>query len=210
MKRLREWFSGLADRERRLVALLMGAMGLFFVFIIPYLVSMTLSSRRDEIKELRGAISFVQSSRDRVAQRSTKRGALAARYGSPAPPLAGFLETAAHEAGLAIPESQDLSEVNHGKRFKERSTVVRLRKVGMLALVRLLEKIESSGYPVVISRLHIRRRGGETDSYDVELNVSAFDSTTASASGPHAESPKALESARSSPPPRTAASAGER
>jgi len=210
MKRVREWFAGLGDRERRLVLLLLGAAGLFLVLIVPYLVSMTLSSRRDEIKELRGAVSFVQSSRDRVAQRASKRGALAARYANPAPPLAGFLETAAHEAGLAIPESQDLPEVNHGKRFKERSTVVRLRKVGMLALVRLLEKIEASGYPVVISRLHIRKRGGEPDSYDIELNVSAFDSTAAAVSAPHAETPKALESARSSPSPRTASSAGER
>jgi general secretion pathway protein M len=210
MKRLREWFSGLGDRERRLVLLLLGMAGLFVLFIVPYLVSAALSSRREEIKDLRGAISVVQASRDRVAMRASKREALNARYSSPAPPLAGFLETAAREAGLAIPESQDLSEVNHGKRFKERSTVVRLRKVGMLALVRLLEKIEASGYPVVISRLHIRRRGGETDSYDIELNVSAFDSTSASAAAPHLESPKASESGRGPLPPRTAASAGER
>jgi general secretion pathway protein M len=31
--------------------------------------------------------------------------------------------------------------------------------------------------PVYVSRLNIRRRGGERDSYDVELGLSAFDRT---------------------------------
>lgn len=175
MKRLREWFDGLAERERRLVMIFGAVVAVFCVFIIPYLVSMTLDSRREEVSELRTAISLVQSSREKIAGRQHKRDAVAARYANKAPPLAAFLESAAKSAGLAIPESQDLSDLPHGKKFTERSTQVRLRKVGMLQLTQMLEKIESSGHPVLISKLHIRKRGGETDSYDVEMNISAFD-----------------------------------
>ena len=57
----------------------------------------------------------------------------------------------------------------------ERSTVVRMRKNGMLQLAKTLEQIEQQRLPIAISRLNIRRRGGEKDSYDVELGVSAFD-----------------------------------
>jgi general secretion pathway protein M len=57
----------------------------------------------------------------------------------------------------------------------ERTTVVRMRKTGMLALAKTLESIEQQRLPVAITRLNIRRRGGEKDSYDVELGVSAFD-----------------------------------
>ena len=89
--------------------------------------------------------------------------------------MAGLLDQAAKDNGLAIAETRDLPEVPHGKKYTERSTVVRLRKTGMLSLAKSLEAIEQQRLPVVISRLNIRRRGGEKDSYDVELGVSAFD-----------------------------------
>jgi general secretion pathway protein M len=178
MKRIREWFDGLGERERRLVLIFAGVMSLFVLLAVPYLSSLALSSRREEIEELRTAISAVHNARDKVADRQVRRGAIAARYANQAPPLGGFIESAAKSASITIPESQDLSEVKHGKRFVERSTQVRLRKVGMLSLVRMLEKIETSGFPVVVSKLHVRKRGGEPDSYDIEMNVSAFDHTS--------------------------------
>jgi general secretion pathway protein M len=45
----------------------------------------------------------------------------------------------------------------------------------MLKLVRLMEKIETSGHPVAISSLDIRKRASEPDSFDVDMVVSAFD-----------------------------------
>jgi hypothetical protein len=65
--------------------------------------------------------------------------------------------------------------VPHGKRFEERSTKITLRKVGLLKLVKFLEKIEHSGHPVRISQFDMRKRGSEPDSYDVDIVVSAFD-----------------------------------
>jgi general secretion pathway protein M len=98
-----------------------------------------------------------------------------ARYASPAPPLAGLLEKAARDNRLDVPESQDRPEVPHGKKYVERTTVIRLRKTSMLQLAKMLEQIEQQRLSLAISRLDVRRRGGERDSYDVELGVSAFD-----------------------------------
>ena len=47
----------------------------------------------------------------------------------------------------------------------------------MLPIAKFLEAIEKSDYPVALSRLNIRKRAGEPDSYDVEVGVSAFDRT---------------------------------
>lgn len=181
MKRLREWYDGLAERERRLLLVFLGAVVLFVLLIVPYLTSSYLSSKKEQNEELREAIQAVQQSRGKLAQRESRRKAIEARYDNPAPALAGFIENAARTSGLEIPESQDRADVPHGKKFTERATVVRLRRVGMLPLLRMLEKIEQSGHPVVISRLNIRRRGREPDSYDVELGVSAFDTAQAKA-----------------------------
>jgi general secretion pathway protein M len=45
----------------------------------------------------------------------------------------------------------------------------------MLSLVKFMEKIAQSGHPVSITRLNVRKRGTELDSFDVEMIVSAFD-----------------------------------
>jgi general secretion pathway protein M len=76
---------------------------------------------------------------------------------------------------VEIPETQDRQAVPHGKRYEEKATKITLRKVGMLKVARLMERIEQSGHPVSISQLTIRKRGLEPDSYDVDMVVSAFE-----------------------------------
>jgi general secretion pathway protein M len=67
----------------------------------------------------------------------------------------------------------------------ERSTVIHLKKAGMAPIAKFLEAIEKSGHPIAVSRLNIRKRAGEPDSYDVEVGLSAFDRSEAAA--PQAE-----------------------
>ena len=105
-------------------------------------------------------------------------------YAKKAPKLAGFLEQIAKEQKIEIPEAQDKPELPIGKRYVERGTVVRLRRVPGLPLLKLLEKIEQSGYPIAISRLGLRKRTGDKDSYDVELGVTAYDRNDVAATTP--------------------------
>ena len=135
-------------------------------------------------KALRDAIATIKGARDEVRLRQAKKEAIASRYANRAPGLAGVLEKAAKDNKLDIPESQDKPEVPHGKKYIERTTVVRLRKAGMLALGKTLESLEQQHMPVAITRLNIRRRGGEHDSYDVELGISAFDRDPGKESSP--------------------------
>ena len=64
-------------------------------------------------------------------------------------------------------------------RYQERSTVIHLKKAGMANIAHFLESIEKSGHAIAISRLNIRKRSAEQDSYDVEVGVSAYDRTEA-------------------------------
>jgi general secretion pathway protein M len=85
------------------------------------------------------------------------------------------LSKIAGEVQVEIPESQDRQPVPHGKRFTERSTKITLRRVGMFKLVKLLERLETSGHPVALASLNIHKRGSEPDSFDVDMVVSAYD-----------------------------------
>jgi len=172
---LRDRIRALAPREQKLLAVLVGVAGVMFVILVPFLLSVSLSSRRDRVEGLREAIAAIEGSRDLLARREADRARLLARYARPAPPLAGWLEQLAASHGITIPESQDRPVAPHGKRYEERSTKLALQKVGMRALALFLESVEAAGHPVRVSSLTIRKRGPEPDSYDATVVVSAFD-----------------------------------
>lgn len=165
----------LEPRERRLLGILGGLVAALLVLAVPMYAWSAVHDARDANDQIRDLVGDIYKARMSVGELRAKQEALLARYSKPAPALAGFIEDAAKQNNITVADSQDKPEVPHGKRYTERITVVKLHKVGMLNLVKLLEKIEQSGHPVAISRLNIRPRSGEPDSYEVELGVSAYD-----------------------------------
>jgi general secretion pathway protein M len=162
-------------RERKLVSVLGIVGGIVVLLAIPFGLEAVVHYRRAENDELRQALGDVQDARVRVRERQAKKDAIAARYARKAPALAGYLEPAARQLKLEVTESTPLPDVPHGKRYVEHGTNVRLKKTGMLALARYLEAIERSGYPLAVTRLSVRKRSGENDSYDVDFAVSSYD-----------------------------------
>jgi general secretion pathway protein M len=175
---LAERFEKLEPRERRLLAMLAGLLAVLVVLAAPLYAWSAVRSAKVENDEIRDLIEDVYKARLSVSERKAKQDALLARYGKPAPPLGGFIEDAAKQNGITVADAQDKPEVPHGKRYTERVTVVKLHKVGMLALVKMIERIEQSGHAIAVTRLSIRPRSGEPDSYEVELGVSAYDRKT--------------------------------
>jgi general secretion pathway protein M len=188
--KLRDWFEKLAPRERKLVAALGVVLSIAVILAVPVTISLAAASRAEENAKFAEAIHKVKNARNDVDRRKAKREAILARYVNRPPALAGFIEKAARDNKLDIIESNDRTEVPHGKKYVERTTVVRLRKVPMLSLARMLEQIEQQRMPIAISRIGLRRRGGELDSYDIELAVSAYDRTDAIKESKDTKEPK--------------------
>jgi general secretion pathway protein M len=165
----------LEPRERRLLGIMGGVFGVMLFLAIPIAIAAAVHSQASGNDALRSAITSIEDARDNVEKVKLTRDQVTRRYAAPAPPLASFLARIAGEVQIDIPESQDRQAVPHGKRYTERATKITLRKVGMLKLVRLMEKVETSGHPVSISSLNIRKRASEPDSFDVDMVVSAYD-----------------------------------
>ncbi len=172
---LKDRINQLEDRERRLLGVLVVVFGAFMILVVPLGLTAYLSSVDSENEAMREAIASIQDSRSVLEQRAAERQAQDLRYQRKAPPLAGFLASIAQRHDIEIPETQDQADVPHGKRFTERSTKITLRDVGMLKLAKLMEGVAQSGYPVSITRLNIRKRGTQADSYNVQMVVSAYD-----------------------------------
>jgi general secretion pathway protein M len=186
----------LSPRERRLATLLAGAIGLLLFLGLPAGLEVAVVSRRSDVTDLRAALDAIQASRAQIRERQSKKDIIAARYVKRTPVLAGFLEELARAQKLELIDSVDRPEIPHGKKFSERSTTIHLRKSGLLAISKFLESIESSTYPVTISRLSLHKRAGEADSYDVEVGISAYDKVEAA---PSASSPASSSSSGSAP-----------
>lgn len=172
---VRQRLERLAPRELRLLRILILCVIGFVLILMPLGTRALLESREEQTDQLRSAIDELIASQPALVKADAARQAVLARYARPAPPLAGFLDAKARESGIEIPESQDRPTVPHGKGYEERAISIQLRKVGLANLSKMLERIERAGYPIVISKLDIRKRLAEPDSYDVELVVSAYD-----------------------------------
>jgi general secretion pathway protein M len=162
-------------RERRLVGVIGFVAAVVLVLAVPFGLEAIVRSNSSANDDLRQALSDVQDARGQVRERQAKKEAIALRYAKKAPSLAGYLEKEARQQKLEVTDSTPLPDVPHGKRYVEHGTDVHLRKTGMLPLARFLESIENSGQPLAVTRLNIRKRSGENDSYDVEIGVSSYD-----------------------------------
>lgn len=172
---------GLNPREQRVASIAVMVLGVMLLLAIPLGLSMLVASRRAENDDLRAALASVNGARSQIHERQERKNSIAQRYQKKAPQLAGFLEQQATANKLQVVDSVDRPDVPQGKKYTERHTVIHLKKAGMLPIAKFLESIEKSNYPVAITRLNIRKRSGEADSYDVEVGVSAFDRNEAGA-----------------------------
>lgn len=171
---LQDRLDALEPRERRLVFILFGIFAALVLLLIPFGVSALLDDENETHARLTEAIERLETEGDAIRARQAAREELLARYESPAPTLAGFLDKAASASSVTIPESQEQSPVAHGKRYEERSRSIQLRKVGLLPLVKFMERVSGGREPISITKLNIRKRGVEPDSYDVQMTVAAY------------------------------------
>lgn len=178
---------GLNSREQRVASIAVYVFGGVLLLAVPVGLSTLVSSRRADNEELKEALTTVNDQRGKIRERAERRSSIASRYGKKAPQLGGFLEQNAATAKVQIADSVDRPDVNHGKQYVERQTTIHLKNVGMGPIAKFLESVEKSEYPVSVTRLNIRKRAGENDSYGpVEIGVSAYDrnaTTTPSPSG---------------------------
>ncbi len=190
-------FIRLGPRERRLLSVFLGILAALVLLVVPILTQRAVLAKRGENAQIREVIEELVESYPALIKADAQRKAIVARYARAAPPLGAFLDNQARQNGIEIPENQERPVLPHGKRFDERSTRIQLRKVGLANFARFMEGVERSQYPIIFSRLDIRKRLSESDSYDVEIIASAYD---------RKEVPKVEGNAQSSssPAPRSA------
>jgi general secretion pathway protein M len=185
---------GLNPREQRVASIAVYVLASFLLLAVPVGLSTLVSSRRADNEELKDALSAVNGARAKIKERQERKSSISSRYAKKAPLLGGFLEKEAGNAKLSVSDSVDRPDVAHGKQYTERNTVIHLKNAGLGPIAKFLESIEKSDYPVSITRINIRKRAGEADSYGpVEIGVSAYDRNVVTSSSSPAGSASAAK-----------------
>jgi general secretion pathway protein M len=170
----RTQWTALTPRERILAQL---ALGLLVALVVSWTL-FSVSSSIGEVDAANGETRALlrQLARQRAEIRDRERDRLLSerRFSRAAPPLGTFLDSTAQAVGLEIAESQDRPESPHGTQWTERSSEIRMRKIGLRPLVDFMTHVENSGYPMAVTKLHVRKRYNENDSYDIEMTVSTY------------------------------------
>jgi type II secretion system (T2SS) protein M len=175
MSAISGYLQRLSPRERILISALGGALVLFVLVLAVLKVASSLHDLEGQNFEDAEVLRTIQRNADKLRENEREEAAQERKFARKAPPLQGWLEQIATKRSLEIPEAQDKPDVNRNKNFVERSVEIRLRKIGLQPLTEFMVDVENAPYPVAITKLHVRRRVGETDSYDVELVVSTYD-----------------------------------
>ena len=175
MAAIANFWSRTSPRERLMLSGLAVAFVVFILAVAISQVSASLSDLEAQNFENAEALRYIQRNADKLRNAQREQAARERRFSRKAPALQGWLEGIATKRSLEIPEAQDKPEVNLGKNFTERGVEIRLRKIGLRALTEFMVDIENSPYPVAVTKLHVRRRVGESDQFDVEMTVSAYD-----------------------------------
>ncbi len=170
-----ERWSKLEPREQRLLSGLLLTVGALVFLLMPIWLYRSVSAARDENQAIRDYVQRVAESRDKIDKRKAANDALLGRYTRTMPALASFVEDSARAFEVELSESSTRPDVPHGKKYVEHILAVKLKKTGLSGLAKMFEKIEKSGYPVAITKLNLKPRAGEPDSYDVDMQVSAFE-----------------------------------
>jgi type II secretory pathway component PulJ len=176
LRGLKDRFDRLSARERSLV----GAFAITFVvmvtLIVGFLISDGLSTMAEKNEAMRQALRDIETHRDSYLKLKAKAAQLETRIGQTPIALGGYLEQAAKDAGVEIPESNEHPpQLTGGKRWMERSVDLRLNRVRVEQLANFLKKIETGPNLVVVTALRVKTRDDKHQELDVELTVATYE-----------------------------------
>ena len=167
----------LSVRERRLLSTLGVCILACVVISIGWLIADGLRNIEERNADMRQALKDIATHREEFLQARQANDNRTRQVPQTAPPLQGYLEAAAKELDVTIPEMNERPPQPRSKNLIEKSVDIKLRGVNLQQLAELMRKVETGSQTsiVVISRLYVRTRFNQHAQLDAEMTVSTFD-----------------------------------
>jgi general secretion pathway protein M len=170
------WLAAATPRERRLLAMAAGGVGLFIVFVFWVSFSSAINRAQTTLEEKRLDFEKISRLSAGYAVQEQERQAMEARLRQTPPALMSFVDATAKANGVDVGGMSDRGVVAGGQngRPREQSVEVNLTKVPLDKLLKLVSDLEHGPGVVKIRRLRVRKSVENKDALDVSLSVSAW------------------------------------
>jgi hypothetical protein len=175
LDRLRDRFERLSQRERTMVSALGVTFVVLLTLIVGFLITDGLSSLEGRNAAMRQALKDLDTHRDSYLRARSKSAQMETRLGHGDMKLGTYVEQAAKEVGVDVPETNDRAPAPAGKQWVERAVDLRLQHVKLDQLANFMKKIETGPNLVVVTALNIRTRDDKHQDLDVEMTVSTYE-----------------------------------
>ncbi len=178
LSRINAFYQQLNSRERRLLLLL----GVFitlggFVLSFSWVLS-ELTDRTEHNESLRKAIALIKQQQVSYLKNRARQEALEAKLGGPPLQLSGYIETLAKKYKIEpAPEITPQPTKPLGKKYQRQSVAVRFPRIGLQALLELMQELEKTpGHIVQITQISLRPLDDKHKDFNVEqLMVSTYE-----------------------------------
>jgi type II secretory pathway component PulM len=179
LSQVRAQWDRLSARERRLLSALGACLVACVVISIGWLIADGLRQIEERNADMRQALKDISAHRDEFIRAKMDNSSKERKVPEAGKGLAlqGYLEAAAKDLDVTIPEMNERPPQPRGKNYVEKSVDIKLRGVNLQQLAEFMKKTET-GSPtvvVVVSRLYVRTRFNQHDQLDVEMTVSTFE-----------------------------------
>lgn len=172
--RLEAAWTGLNEREKKLVGLMGVVFAVCALGLPMYLLSSSIAALKRENDQIVSVMRDIERAAPRLAEREAARRAAEARYDVQAPALSSLLEAQSRELGLNINAVTNQPEVQVG-RFRRRHVRASFPGTGLRPVVKLMTALEASQYPLALERIYVDHFAPGEDRYNVELGLITYD-----------------------------------
>jgi type II secretory pathway component PulM len=169
-----EW-ERLAPRQRRLLLIFVAATLALVTVFGAWWVFGSISDLEEESGNIRNALSAIAKHRNEYLDAKARSAQVDARIGTEPPQLTGDIEAAAHEEQIEIAESSERPATPAGKRYVEHDVDIKIREVGLQALMKFMRRLETGPRLIFFTHLSIKRRFSDQEKVDVEATATAFE-----------------------------------
>jgi general secretion pathway protein M len=172
---LRDWWERLSQRERTLVSAMCVTFVVLMTLGVGYFITDGLETLDQRNSDMRQALRDLDTQRDAYLRMKQKAAQQETRLGQTPVQLQSYLEAAAKEASVELPETQEHQAASSNKAFIERSVDLRLGSVTLEQLTKFLKAVETGRSMVVVTSLEVHTRDDRHQQLDVTMTVTTYE-----------------------------------
>lgn len=176
VSRLRGRIEELSLREKVLLVVMLGVLCASVLMVSIVFMVKKINDLETQIEQGKSILMQLKENEETIVTKLEMKKDFERRFESSPPQLSGLLEELGRQSGVEIPETRDLQDEMIDKKWIQKSVEIKLRKVGLEALVAFMVRIKNQNrsFPIAITKLNIRKRIGEINSYDIQMTVSTY------------------------------------